>query len=99
MLGADGAAGVQFAGGNADFRAHAEMLRLNWPAVVEETEHRRPIAFRATTPDRPGATLADPLELVLAARATASFPGAFPPLMLAEIDRLVHVKEAEILAV
>jgi patatin-related protein len=72
-----------------DFRGHSETLRLNSPAFVEETEHRLPINFRA----RVGyggkqAALGDPLELVLAARATASFPGAFPPLTLAEIDRL-----------
>lgn len=55
---------------------------------MEETEHRLPICFRARVGDTPGIGLADPLELVLAARATASFPGAFPPLTLAEIDRL-----------
>ncbi len=71
-----------------DFRGHAERLRLNSPPVVEETEHRMPIGFRVQTPHGAGQTLADPLELVLAARATASFPGAFPPLTLDEIDRL-----------
>ncbi len=69
-----------------DFRGHPETLRLNSPLEVEETEHRLPINFRARVGD--GGTLADPLELVLAARATASFPGAFPPLTLAEIDAL-----------
>ena len=73
-----------------DFRGHAEMLRLNSPPVVVETEHRMPIAFRATATTTPGETLADPLELVLAARATASFPGAFPPLVLSEIDQLAE---------
>ena len=72
-----------------DFRGHIEMLRLNSPPVVEESEHRLPIHFRAQTPATGnGSGLADPLELTLAARATASFPGAFPPLELAEIDRL-----------
>ncbi len=71
-----------------DFRGHAEMLRLNSPAVIEETEHRMPIDFCAMTPRDPGETLAHPLELVLAARSTASFPGAFPPLTLTEIDQL-----------
>ncbi|MDY7098364.1 MAG: patatin-like protein [Pseudomonadota bacterium] len=71
-----------------DFRGHIELLRLNSPPVVHETEHRMPISFRARVdPDYPQA-LADPMELVLAARATASFPGAFPPLALAEIDRV-----------
>lgn len=71
-----------------DFRGRSEMLRLNSPAVVEETEHRMPIGFRASVPQNAGETLANPLELVLAARATASFPGAFAPLTLDEIDRL-----------
>ncbi len=47
-----------------------------------------PIAFRAKAVEEQGAQLAHPMELVLAARATASFPGAFPPLTLAEIDNL-----------
>ena len=71
-----------------DFRGHNELLRLNSPPVVEETEHRMPISFRGVAGEDTGHGLADPLELVLAARATASFPGAFPPLVLDEIDRL-----------
>jgi patatin-related protein len=34
--------------------------------------------------------LAPSPELVLAARSTASFPGAFPPLLVEEIDQLVQ---------
>ena len=79
-----------------DFRGHPETLRLNSPPHVEENEHRLPINFRAQVGGGIGggldendrAPLGDPLELVLAARATASFPGAFPPLTLAEIDAL-----------
>ncbi len=71
-----------------DFRGFLSMLRLNSPANVEESEHRMPIAFRSKTPPMSGEGLAEPLELALAARATASFPGAFPPLRLQEIDRL-----------
>lgn len=75
-----------------DFRGHPEMLRLNSPSQVEETEHRLPITFRARVGENAGAPIADPLELVLAARATASFPGAFPPLTLAEIDALASAE-------
>ena len=71
-----------------DFRGHAEMLRLNSPEMVQETEHRMPIAFDGLAPLEAGHSLADRLELTLAARATASFPGAFPPLVLDEIDRI-----------
>ena len=71
-----------------DFRGHPHALRLNSPPQVVEMEHRLPICFRARAGDDPAQRLADPLELVLAARATASFPGAFPPLTLNEIDNL-----------
>lgn len=71
-----------------DFKGHAEHLRLNSPAQIEESEHRLSIGFRSLTPENAGQPLAFPLELVFAARATASFPGAFPALQLAEIDAL-----------
>lgn len=71
-----------------DFKGHLERLRLHSPAEVEESEHRLSIGFRADTPASSGGQLASPLELIFAARATASFPGAFPALQLAEIDAL-----------
>ena len=71
-----------------DFNGHLQSLRLNSPARVDESEHRLPIGFRHTASRAEPGNMADPLELVFAARATASFPGAFPPLTLAEIDRL-----------
>ncbi len=71
-----------------DFHGHTELLRLNSPAIVEESEHRLPIGFRTPVPQTGQHDLADPLELTYAARATASFPGAFPPMQIAEIDRL-----------
>src|SRR3546814_14018532 len=71
-----------------DFRGHRQLLRLNSPKLVEESEHRIAIGFCATTPKTAGMDLANPLELTFAARATASFPGAFPPLRLPELDEL-----------
>ena len=73
-----------------DFRGFLEPLRLHSPSLVEESEHRLPIGFRGRTPVEGGHDLADPLELTFAARATASFPGAFPPLQVAEIDELAN---------
>ncbi len=75
-----------------DFRGHIQKLRLNSPPIVEETEHRLPIDFHVSVNEDGSAGLGDPLELVMAARATASFPGAFPPLRLEEIDRLAVEK-------
>lgn len=73
-----------------DYHGYLELLRLNSPPVVEDTEHRMPITFRARSPLHGGESLANPLELVFAARATASFPGAFPPLRIEEIDALAE---------
>lgn len=78
-----------------DFRGYLEMLRLHSPPVVVESEHRMPIGFEATVPADAGSDLADPLELTLAARATSSFPGAFPPLTLDEIDSLARAAGRE----
>ncbi|MFA6220317.1 MAG: patatin-like protein [Erythrobacter sp.] len=72
-----------------DFHGYLDLLRLHSPPVVEDTEHRTPIAFRVRTPAKGGENLTNPLELVFAARATASFPGAFPPLRLEEMDQLM----------
>ena len=76
-----------------DFKGHLEALRLHSPAVVEESEHRMSIGFRALVPATAGKPLAPCPELVFASRATASFPGAFPALQLAEIDALVKERE------
>jgi patatin-related protein len=75
-----------------DFLGHPETLRLNSPPQVIETEHRLTLAF--TDPGGSGARgLADPAELTYAARATASFPGAFPPFRVAELDRELERRE------
>jgi len=73
-----------------DFKGHLEALHLNSPPTVLESEHRLTIGFAAATPHGGGGTLAPLPELVLAARATASFPGAFPPLQVREIDEMVE---------
>ncbi|MDT9597868.1 patatin-like protein [Sphingosinicella rhizophila] len=67
-----------------DFHGHPERLRLNSPAEVPEREHRLTLSFR--DPGGPDRQLAEPAELVFAARATASFPGAFPPFQVGELD-------------
>jgi len=73
-----------------DFHGHLERLRLNSPGEVVETEHRLTIGFSYVRGK--DEALADPAELVFAARATASFPGAFPPFNIAEIDTIVAEK-------
>ncbi|MFD1788736.1 patatin-like protein [Sphingomonas floccifaciens] len=72
-----------------DFRGHPERLRLNSPAEVVETEHRLVFPFS----DSGDGQLADAAELALAARATSSFPGAFPPLKVGEVDAVLKERK------
>lgn len=76
-----------------DFRGHPERLRLNSPPEVVETEHRLVVPFS----DHGEAldSFAHPAELVFAARATSSFPGAFPPFMVGELDNVLQERGAE----
>lgn len=75
-----------------DLGGHPERMRLNSPAEVEETEHRLLLRFRHA----PG--MADDVDdtagLVFAARATASFPGAFPPFSVAELDAVLAARHS-----
>jgi patatin-related protein len=72
-----------------DFHGHDQMLRLNSPPVVAEAEHRLTIDFST----RGRGDLAAIPELIFAARATASFPGAFPPFSVRELDILLTANE------
>ncbi len=70
-----------------DFTGHPEALPLHSPPSIVENEHRLTLSFR----DAPGddTALGHVAGLVLAARATASFPGAFAPFKVAELDRVL----------
>ncbi|WP_156678667.1 patatin-like protein [Sphingomonas profundi] len=74
-----------------DFHGHPQRLRLHSPVEAAETEHRLTLAFgdHGTEPRR----LAEPPALAFAARATASFPGAFPPFSVGELDRVLAKRE------
>jgi len=75
-----------------DFAGHPERLRLHSPTEVVETEHRIIIDFSDGGGAAGGAAidqLAALPELAFAARATSSFPGAFPPFTVAELDRVL----------
>ncbi len=70
-----------------DFHGYPERLPLHSPPEIVETEHRLVIGFR----DEGGAerNLASRAALTFAARATASFPGAFPPFQAIELDHVL----------
>jgi patatin-related protein len=73
-------------------------LAIHSPHTVTEREHRRLFSFTSPAVTRrhgatreaqlaPRGPVAARPELLLAARATSSFPGAFPPATITEIDR------------
>ncbi len=70
-----------------DYHGSPKALRLNSPPLVIEPEHRLVIGFGCPG-DGNSRHLGDDPALVLAARATASFPGAFPPARASEVDAL-----------
>ena len=76
-----------------DFRGHPELLRLNSPPHVMETEHRLVFAFGDHGTGGEG-DFAHRCELAFAARATSSFPGAFPPFTIAEMDEVLTERGA-----
>ena len=70
-----------------DFRGFPQRLQLNSPPEISEREHRITLSFQDQGDD--DLPFADPIELVFAARATASFPGAFPPFTVGELDKVL----------
>lgn len=72
-----------------DYHGAPQRLAIHSPAEVTEPQHRLVIGF--TCPgDGEARHLGETPELVFAARATASFPGAFPPARVGEIDALLR---------
>jgi patatin-related protein len=73
-----------------DFTGHPERLRLNSPPEVLETEHRLVVSFSDDGVGTDG--FAAVPDLAFAARGTSSFPGAFPPFTVAELDAVLTVR-------
>ena len=74
-----------------DFYGHANRIALHDPPVIEERDHRHVLQFGYVR-SREGRLKSDfgPEHvpgLAFAARATSSFPGAFEPMSVAELDR------------
>ncbi|WP_448502340.1 patatin-like protein [Sphingomonas sp.] len=76
-----------------DFTGHPQRLRLNSPPEVVETEHRivLPYSDSGDFDD----SLGTPAELAFAARGTSSFPGAFPPFTVEELDTVLAERGAD----
>ncbi|WP_353199405.1 patatin-like protein [Sandarakinorhabdus sp.] len=74
-----------------DYHGAPQRLRLNSPLEVTEPEHRLVLGLSCPG-DGEDRHLGETGELVLAARATASFPGAFPPARVSEIDAVLAAR-------
>ncbi|WP_137899386.1 patatin-like protein [Sphingomonas sp. 2SG] len=72
-----------------DFTGHPERLRLNSPPEVMETEHRVVLGF---SDHASGGVIGAMPDLAFAARATSSFPGAFPPFTVGELDDVLAAR-------
>lgn len=73
-----------------DFAGYVVPLALNSPASVTERDHRLTLHFRRD--GAAGQGLGDVAALTVAARATASFPGAFPPFRVRELDAVLATR-------
>ncbi|HUK10946.1 MAG TPA: patatin-like protein [Stellaceae bacterium] len=75
-----------------DHYGYQQLLQIHDPPLIREREHRHTLRF--TYRRWPSGAVESDFDLenapalAFAARATSSFPGAFPPAQIAEIDRL-----------
>lgn len=76
-----------------DFIGHPEPIQLHSPPEVIETEHRVVVDF--TDGGQECDELAPAVELAFTARATSSFPGAFPAFRPAELDAVLKDRGIE----
>lgn len=72
-----------------DFQGFPVRLKLNTPDESMESEHRITLSFHDE-----GSGLGNIAELAFAARSTASFPGAFPPFNVSELDKVLGGRNA-----
>jgi patatin-related protein len=82
-----------------DFYGFDNYLPLNDPKYIFEKEHRHKLTFgyynkSAKSSDKVQSDFknSDIPSLAFASRATACFPGAFPPAQLKEVDEYLHDK-------
>jgi patatin-related protein len=76
-----------------DFFGYLMKIPLHDPPVIEEREHRHILHFTyqrwRNGEYKSDLDMEDVPALAFAARATSSFPGAFPPTQIKDVDRLL----------
>jgi patatin-related protein len=81
-----------------DYYGYQQLAQIHDPPLIHELEHLHVLQFsyrrRPTGEVESDFELDNAPALAFAARATSSFPGAFPPAQIAEMDALVAARKA-----
>jgi len=81
-----------------DYYGYRQLVQIHDPPLIHELEHHHVLRFSYRR--RPNGEVASDFGLdnapglAFAARATSSFPGAFPPAQILEMDRLIAQRGA-----
>jgi patatin-related protein len=81
-----------------DFHGYHQLVQIHDPPLIHELEHHHVLQFSYRR--RPNGEVESDFDLdnapalAFAARATSSFPGAFPPARVVEMDEVVADKHA-----
>jgi patatin-related protein len=76
-----------------DYHGHHQLVQIHDPPLIHELDHHHVLQF--TYRRRPNGEVESDFDLdnapalAFAARATSSFPGAFPPAQIVEMDEVV----------
>jgi patatin-related protein len=77
-----------------DYHGYQHLIQIHDPPLIRDREHHHVLRFSCRRNGNGAAhsdfALANAPALAFAARATSSFPGAFPPAQIREIDALVE---------
>jgi patatin-related protein len=82
-----------------DYHGFQHLIQIHDPPLIRDRDHHQVLRFSCRR-GRSGATdsdfaLSNAPALAFAARATSSFPGAFPPAQIREMDALVGRRETD----
>jgi hypothetical protein len=82
-----------------DYHGYERSIQVHNPPIIHEREHRHILHFGYRQQPN-GAVRSDfgpgkAPALAFAARATSSFPGAFPPTQIREMDDFVALKRGD----
>ena len=82
-----------------DYYGYRQLVQIHDPPLIHELEHHHMLHFtyrrRPTGEIESDFGLDNAAGLAFAARATSSFPGAFPPAQILEMDELLRQRHAD----